>query len=72
MKIRLLQVYGFSIPGDILDPDPPVAELLIERGVAEIVEAKIVEPERKIVDSPPRDKMAKWAARKQSVKWHRA
>lgn len=51
-----------SVPGDILDPDPPVAQLLIERGVAEVVEAKAVEPERKIVESPVRDKMVKRSA----------
>jgi len=34
MKIKLLKPFGFSEAGDILDPDPPVAHLLIERGVA--------------------------------------
>jgi hypothetical protein len=39
-----------------------VAQLLIERGVAEIVELAAVEPERKMIDSPVRDKMMKGRA----------
>ncbi len=34
MRIKLLKPFGFSEPGDILNPDPPVAQLLIDRGVA--------------------------------------
>jgi hypothetical protein len=36
MRIRLLKPYGFSRPGDVLEPDDPVAQLLIERGIAEV------------------------------------
>lgn len=34
MRIKLLKPFGFSEPGDLLDPDPPIAQLLIDRGVA--------------------------------------
>jgi hypothetical protein len=70
MKIRLLQPYGFGVPGDILDPDPPVAQLLIERGVAEIVEPESTKEETKVIDSPARDKLVKVAARKRSRPGH--
>jgi hypothetical protein len=70
MKIRLLQIYGFGVPGDVIDPDPPVAQLLIERGVAELADAENVEVETKIVESPARDKMVESAARKRSGPGH--
>ena len=38
MKIRLLKPYGLSAAGDILNPAPPVAKLLIHSGRAEAVE----------------------------------
>lgn len=38
MKIRLLKPYGLSAAGDILNPAPPVAKLLIHSGRAEAVD----------------------------------
>jgi hypothetical protein len=52
MKIRLLEPYGLSAIGDVLDPDPPVAQLLIERGAAEPLPS-----ETKAVKTPPRNKL---------------
>jgi hypothetical protein len=52
MKIRLLEPYGLSAIGDVLDPDPPVAQLLIDRGAAELLP-----PETKAVRTPPRNKL---------------
>jgi len=36
MKIKLLKPYGMASVGDILNPPPGVAHLLIHRGIAEI------------------------------------
>ena len=35
MKIRMLKAYGLASPGQIIDPAPGVALLLIQRGIAE-------------------------------------
>ena len=36
MKIKLIRAYGMASVGDILNPPPGVAHLLIQRGIAEI------------------------------------
>jgi hypothetical protein len=61
MRIRLLKPYGFSRPGDVLEPDDPVAQLLIDRGIAEIDSSVLT---KEIVE-PPRDKaMSRRAAKR--------
>jgi hypothetical protein len=52
MRIRLLKPYGFSRPGDVLEPDDPVAQLLIDRGIAEIYSST----QTKELVEPPSDK----------------
>lgn len=38
MKIKLIKAWGMAAPGEILDPPPGVAALLIERGIAQRVD----------------------------------
>lgn len=38
MKIKLVKAWGMAAPGEVIDPPPGVAVLLIERGIAERVE----------------------------------
>ncbi len=38
MKIKLLKPWGMASTGDILNPPPGVAHLLIQRGIAEAYE----------------------------------
>jgi hypothetical protein len=38
MKIEMLKPYGLATPGMIINPAPGVALLLIQRGVAKLVE----------------------------------
>lgn len=38
MKIKLLKPWGMANPGDVINPPPGVAHLLIERGIAELYE----------------------------------
>lgn len=69
MKIRLLKPYGLSAAGDILDPAPPVAKLLIYDGRAEAVDSSDpdadgkdeggAEGEKKAFSRPPTAKKAK-------------
>jgi len=33
MKIELIKAWGFAAPGQVINPDPGVALLLIERGI---------------------------------------
>lgn len=40
MKIKLIKAWGMAAPGEVIDPPPGVAALLIERGIAERVEEK--------------------------------
>ena len=40
MKIELIKAWGYSAPGQVIDPPPGVAALLIERGVAKLAEEK--------------------------------
>jgi len=40
MKIKLLKPWGKANPGDIINPPPGVAQLLIERGIAELYEGE--------------------------------
>ncbi len=54
MRIKLLKPFGFSEPGDVLDPDPPVAQLLIDRGVAVAIGT-----EQKAMITPARSKVIK-------------
>lgn len=61
MRIRLKKPYGFSVPGDLLDPDEPVARILIERGIAERAEI-----ETKLPSAPPRDKAIASPAKKRN------
>lgn len=37
-KIQLIKPYGLSVKGTILETDAPVADLLVARGVARLVE----------------------------------
>jgi len=66
MKIRLLKSYGLSAAGDILDPAPPVAKLLIHSKRAEAVDSSDLdadgrdeggaEGEKKAFSRPPKTK----------------
>jgi hypothetical protein len=39
MRLRLLKPYGYAAPGDILPSvDKPVADLLVKRGVAVVID----------------------------------
>lgn len=38
MKIELIKAWGYAAPGEVIDPPPGVAALLIERGIAKPVE----------------------------------
>ena len=40
MKIELIKAWGYSAPGQVIDPPPGVAALLIERGIAKLAEEK--------------------------------
>jgi len=40
VKIKLVKAWGMAAPGEVIDPPPGVAALLIERGIAERVEEK--------------------------------
>ena len=40
MRIELVKPWGFAAPGQVIDPAPGVAQLLIERGIAKPVEEK--------------------------------
>ena len=40
MKIELVKPWGFAAPGQVIDPAPGVAQLLIQRGIAKLVEEK--------------------------------
>jgi hypothetical protein len=40
MKIKLLKSWGLANPGDVINPPPGVAQLLIERGIAELYEGE--------------------------------
>jgi hypothetical protein len=38
MKIELIKSWGYSAPGQVIDPPPGVAALLIERGIAKLAD----------------------------------
>lgn len=38
MKIELVKAWGFAAPGQVIDPAPGVALLLIERGIAKLAD----------------------------------
>ena len=40
MKIELIKAWGFAAPGQVINPDPGVALLLIERGIGKLAEEK--------------------------------
>lgn len=40
MKIELIKAWGYAAPGEVIDPPPGVAALLIERGIAKPVDDK--------------------------------
>jgi len=40
VKIELIKAWGYAAPGEVIDPPPGVAALLIERGIAKAVEEK--------------------------------
>ena len=47
MKIKLIKPWNFNAPGEVLDLDPPVATLVIQRGVAVALEENVEEHTRK-------------------------
>jgi hypothetical protein len=58
MKIRMLRAYGLASPGQIIDPAPGVALLLIQRGIAVIYEGDekpIHERWNKKLNRPPQE-----------------
>ena len=40
MKIELIKAWGFAAPGQVINPAPGVALLLIERGIGKLAEEK--------------------------------
>lgn len=40
MKIKLLKSWGLANVGDVLNPPPGVAQLLIQRGIAELYDGE--------------------------------
>jgi hypothetical protein len=40
MKIELIKAWGYAAPGEVIDPPPGVAALLIERGIAKPAQDK--------------------------------
>ena len=40
MRIELVKPWGFAAPGQVIDPAPGVAQLLIQRGIAKLAEEK--------------------------------
>jgi hypothetical protein len=40
MKIELIKAWGYAAPGEVIDPPPGVAALLIERGIAKLANDK--------------------------------
>ena len=40
MTSELIKSWGYSAPGQVIDPPPGVAALLIERGIAKLAEEK--------------------------------
>lgn len=46
MKIELVKAWNGAAAGEVIDPDPPVAELLIARGLAVRVDQAVSPVER--------------------------
>ena len=61
MKIELIKAWGYAAPGEVIDPPPGVAALLIERGIAKLVEDKqsISDRWNKRESRPPRQEVAR-------------
>ena len=53
MKIKLIKPYGFANPGDMLDVPAGVAQLLIQRKIAEVYEERISSDWTKRLTQPP-------------------
>jgi hypothetical protein len=53
LKIKLIKPYGFSSVGDVLDIPVGVAQLLIQRKIAEVYEERISSDWTKRLIQPP-------------------
>ena len=67
MKIRFIKPAGLHAVGDVIDPDPPVAHLLIQRGVAVPAEAQEQEPETAAVAPPEKAVRKRGRPRKKAL-----
>ena len=53
MKIKLIRPYGFSSVGDVLDIPVGVAQLLIQRKIAEVYDDRVSSDWTKRLTQPP-------------------
>lgn len=60
MKIELIKAWGYAAPGEVIDPPPGVAALLIERGIAKPVDDKQISDRwNKRESRPPRQEVTR-------------